>query len=264
MKNWISNIWQYRGFIISSIKRELWAAFARSKLGGLWTIINPLAQVLIYAIILSNVISARLPEIDNKYAYAIYLMAGILAWNLFSELITKGIVLFTSNAGLLQKMNFPKIVLPCITLGTAIMNNLFLFLAMLIIFFVLGHGFGLVVLWLIPLTVVVALLGAAIGLIFGVLNVFLRDINQFVPIVLQIWFWFTPIVYPITSIPESIRYLLMYNPAYPIVDGYHNVIVYGTQPNLESLLYITVISLFLLAFALFLFKRASSEMVDVL
>ncbi|API86348.1 ABC transporter permease [Francisella uliginis] len=264
MKQWLISIWLYRGFIISSIKRELSAAFARSKLGGLWTIVNPLAQVLIYALILSNVLSAKLPSIDNKYAYAIYLMAGTLAWNLNNELISRGLNIFTSNAGMLQKMNFPKIILPCIAFGSAIMNSILLFFAIMIIFFLLGHGFNLTVFWLIPLTLLVGLLGLGLGMIVGVLNVFLRDIGQFIPIVLQVWFWFTPIVYPEKIIPEKYRELLLLNPMYPVVDAYHNVLVYGVRPHLLSLLCLALFSLLLLVFALFLFKRSSAEMVDVL
>ncbi|MFC4892651.1 ABC transporter permease [Pseudofrancisella aestuarii] len=264
MKQWLISIYLYRGFIISSTRRELSAAFARSKLGGLWTIINPLAQVLIYALILSNVLAAKLPGIDNKYSYAIYLMAGTLAWNLNSELISRGLNLFTSNADVLKKMNFPKIVLPCIAVVSAGVNNILLFLAVMIIFFLLGHGFNLTIFWLVPLTFVVALLGISLGMIAGVINVFLRDVGQFVPIVLQVWFWFTPIVYPETIIPEKYRELLSLNPMYPIVDAYHNILVYGVRPHLFSLFYITLFSLFLLMFALFLFKRSSTEMVDVL
>lgn len=264
MKNLLFSIWRYRNFILSSVYRELVANFARSKLGGLWTIINPLAQVLIYALILSNVLAAKLPDIQNKYAYAIYLMAGTLAWNLNNELINRGLALFTSNANLLQKMSFPKITLPCIAVGSSILNSALLFIAVAVIFFILGHGFNLTILWLIPLTLLVSVLGMAIGLICGVLNVFVRDIGQFIPIVLQVWFWFTPIVYPETVIPEKYRGLLDLNPMYPIVDAYHQVLLYGTKPHLHILLYIGIASLILLGFAMFLFKRASAEMVDVL
>ncbi len=76
MLGMLRNLWQYRHFVSSSIRNELISRFARSKLGGLWMIISPLSQVLIYALILSNILAAKLPGIDNKYAYAIYLMSG--------------------------------------------------------------------------------------------------------------------------------------------------------------------------------------------
>ena len=104
MKELLLAIWRYRYFIFSSIKNDLRSRFIRSKLGGLWMIINPLAQVLIFALILSEVLAAKLPGIDNKYAYALYLMAGILGWSLFSETISRCLNLFIDNGNLMKKM----------------------------------------------------------------------------------------------------------------------------------------------------------------
>ena len=90
----IESAWRFRFFITSSIRTELRIKFVRSRLGGLWMILNPLAQVLIFAFILSAVLSAKLPGIDNRYAYAIYLMSGTLGWSLFSEIINRCLTLF--------------------------------------------------------------------------------------------------------------------------------------------------------------------------
>ena len=112
------SLWDYRGFVFSSIRNEFSARFARSRLGGLWMIINPLAQVAIYALVLSNVLAAKLPGIDNKYAYALYLMAGMLAWSLFSEIISRCLTLFIDQGNLMKKMRFPRITLPVIVVGS--------------------------------------------------------------------------------------------------------------------------------------------------
>ena len=132
------------------------------------------------------------------------------------------------------------------------------------IFTLLGHQFSFVTLWLIPLTFTVVALGLGFGLILGVMNVFLRDIGQAVPIILQMWFWFTPIIYPENIIPESYRHLLNINPLFPIVSAYHDVLVYNKVPQLEQLAIISVFSLLLMLLSLFLFRRANAEMVDVL
>jgi len=256
----------YKHFILSSIRNELVTKFVRSKLGGLWIIINPLSQVAIYALILSNVLAAKLPGVESTYAYAIYLMAGLLAWNLFSEIMSRCLNLFIENGNLMKKMSFPKITLPTIVLGSAVLNNVLLFIAMMFIFIILGQSFSLVLLWLIPLTILLATLALSLGLILGIFNVFLRDIGQVIPIVLQVWFWFTPIVYPITIIPEKYhQWLMILNPMYPITNAYQTIIVYGKAPALDSgLIMISVITLSLLGFSLFLFRRATEEMVDVL
>ncbi|ORL53434.1 ABC transporter permease [Pseudomonas putida] len=257
-------VWDYRGFILTSIKNEFISRFARSKLGGLWMIIHPLAQVAIYALILSNVLGARLPGIDNKYAYALYLIAGILAWNLFAEIVQRCLSVFIDQGNLMKKMRFPRIALPVIVVGSCLLNNLLLFAAVMIVFAVLGHAPNMQMLWLLPLTLAVVALAVGIGLVLGVLNVFLRDIGQVVPIVMQVWFWFTPIVYSVNIVPDYLRGTLDVNPMYPIVTAYHNVLVYKQAPEVAQVGVVFAIALGLLVLGLFLFRRASAEMVDSL
>ena len=257
-------LWRYRHFVLSSIRNELISRFARSKLGGLWMIINPLSQVAIYALILSNVLAAKLPGIENKYAYAIYLMAGMLAWTLFSEVISRCLNLFIEQGNLMKKINFPRITLPTIVVGSCLLNNILLFVAMLGIFALLGHQFSLSMLWLIPLTIIVIMLALGIGLLLGVMNVFLRDIGQLIPIIIQIWFWFTPIVYPASIIPEKYQHLLKLNPVYPLTSAYQQVLVYGVAPSFEGITTIAVSAMVLMLLSLFMFRRASPEMVDAL
>lgn len=258
------SLWQYRHFVFSSIRNELISRFTRSKLGGLWMIINPLAQVAIYALILSNVLAARLPGIDNQYAYAIYLMAGLLAWSLFSEIVSRCLNLFVEQGNLMKKMQFPRITLPAIVLGSSLLNNLLLFIATLGIFLLLGHHFSLAIVWLLPLTVALAGFSLGLGLLLGVINVFVRDLAQVVPIVLQMWFWFTPIVYPAAIIPDSYRHLLEFNPIYHFVAAYQDILVYRQFPELDGLVVITCSALLLLLLSLFLFRRSAEEMVDFL
>jgi len=264
MSGMLRSLWNYRHFVLSSIRNELISRFARSKLGGLWVIINPLSQVLIYALILSNVLAAKLPGIESQYAYAIYLMAGLLAWTLFSEIISRCLNLFIAQGNLMKKMSFPRITLPVIVIGSSLLNSILLFISILGIFILLGHQFSMAMIWLIPLTFVVVSLSMGVGLILGVMNVFLRDIGQAIPIVLQMLFWFTPIVYPATIIPEAYRHWLNLNPLYPLVDAYQQILVYGNNPQWEGVLTIAVIGFLLTVVSLFMFRRASAEMVDSL
>src|SRR5688572_26711389 len=186
-------IWAYRYFILSSIKNDLRARFIRSKLGAVWMIIHPLTQVLIFALILSEVLSAKLPGVENKYAYSLYLMAGTLGWSLFSETVNKCLGLFVENGNLLKKVAFPRICLPVIATGTMLVNNLLLMIAIFGVFAALGHTPGIQSLWLPVLIGLTLFFSLAIGLLLGVMNVFMRDIGQIVPVVLQILFWMTPV-----------------------------------------------------------------------
>lgn len=257
-------LWQYRQFMISSIKNDFSSRFARSKLGGLWAIFNPLAQVAIYALILSNILQAKMEGIDSQYSFAIYLTAGMLGWNLFAEIVTRGLNVFVMNGNLIKKAMFPKVVLPAIAVGTCLLDNLLLFISILIIFALLGHMPTVQIIWLPVLIFSTVALGTGLGLILGIFNVFIRDIAQVVPIVMQVLFWFTPIVYPISIIPESYRHYLYFNPMYPLVKAYQDVLVFGSAPEMSQIVTIVLVSVALLIVGFFLFMRASEEMADVL
>ncbi|WP_173052402.1 ABC transporter permease [Candidatus Nitrotoga sp. AM1P] len=264
MKDILLTAWRYRYFIFSSIKTELSTKFVRSHLGGLWMILNPLAQVLIFAFVLSAVLSAKLPGINNKYAYSIYLMAGTLGWTLFAEIVNRCLTLFIDNGNIIKKLTFPKIALPLIVTGSALINNILLFVAILAIFGILGHPPSIALIWLPAIMVMTIALALGLGLTLGVLNVFMRDIGQIVPVIMQFLFWFTPIVYMVNIIPEQYQSWLVLNPLIPIITSYQDILLYNRAPNLAGLGETAIIATFLLAFALLLFRKASPEMVDQL
>lgn len=264
MNAMLVSIWRFRQFIISSIRTEFRARFARSRLGGVWMIINPLVQIVIYATILSGILSARLQGVDNKYAYAIYLSAGTLAWSLFSEVISRCLNIFIDNSNLLKKLVFPKICLPMIVSGSALVNNILLFASIVVIFALLGHMPTLGFVWLPLLMAITMTMALGLGLILGVLNVFIRDIRQVVPVILQVWFWFTPIVYMPTIVPEAFRNWLALNPMYHVVKAYQDIMVFGHSPNLTGLGGVFVFGLLLLAFAFRLVRKANADLVDMI
>ena len=257
-------IWAYRFFIISSIKTEFRSRFVRSSLGGIWMILHPLAQVAIYALVLSAVLKAKLPNIDNQYAYAIYLMAGMLGWSLFSEVFERSLNIFIENGNLIRKMAFPKITLPLIVTGSALVNNVLLLGAILVVFGLLGHIPTVHVLWL-PLLMVISLaLALGLGLILGIINVFMRDIGQIIPIVMQFWFWLTPIIYVADTLPEEYRDFFYYNPMIGIIEGYQNILVYDKAIDLSTLTYPIILACISMVLALFMYFRANEEMADAL
>ena len=264
MNELMQAIWRYRYFIYSSIKNEFRMRFVRSKLGALWMIIHPLSQVLIFALILSEVIGAKLPGIDNKNAYALYLMAGTLGWNLFSETIGRSLNLFIDSGNLMKKMAFPRICLPVVAGGVVLVNNVLLLAAILAVFAAMGHYPGSEALWLPLLMGLTILMAMGAGLILGVLNVFMRDIGQVVPVVLQALFWLTPIVYTVSILPQAYQRWFKFNPLYPLITSYQNVLVLGKPPEWHGLGWLLLATGILLGASLLVFRRASPEMVDVL
>lgn len=262
--NLIRALWSYRYFLVTSISADFRNRVLRSRLGFLWIILAPLSQVLIYAFVLSSLMSQRLPGIDSTYSYAIYLMSGFQAWLLFSEIITRSITVFIDNGNVLKKISFPRTILPIVVVSTSLITNVIFLALVLMAFSLLGFRVGWNILWLPVMMLINTAFAAGIGLVAGILNVFIRDIGQLTPILMQFLFWFTPIVYIITILPEAFQRLVMLNPMYWIVDGYHRVMVYDEAPLNGPLVAIFLVSLAILALAFWLFRKASPEMVDAL
>lgn len=266
MKLMLIAIWHYRHFILTSVRNDLRTRFARSRLGAIWGILQPLAQSAIYAIVMGRVLGSRLPDTTNKYAYVIYLLAGLAGWTLFAEMITRCLTIFVDNGSLLKKMVFPRICLPLIVSGSSLQNNLFLLATTLAIFLIVGNEPTWAWLWLPVLIVVTLAFGLALGLVLGVLNVFVRDVAQIMTVVMQLWFWLTPIVYPANTLSGHawVWFVLRLNPMYAIASSYQQVFLWGHTPHLKSLAVIFAASLLVLAAGMSLFRRASPDMVDVL
>ena len=268
MKNRLKQIllplWAYRYFILSSIKTEFKTRFARSKFGAVWLILHPLSMVLIYALILSQIMTAKMPAVSTQYAYPVYILSGIVGWTLFTEILGRSLTVFIDNGNLLKKMAFPKLTLPLITLGSSLANFSLLFITMFVVFGVLGHLPYNALHWLPLLVAITVALALGIGLFFGVLNVFIRDVGQVLTITLQFWFWLTPIVYMASIVPEKYHWLLMLNPMTAVTMGFQHVLLYDKAPDLDILIYPSVFAAVSLVLAAIIFIKASEEMADVL
>lgn len=257
-------VYRFRAFIASSIRREFQVKHRNSLLGALWNILNPLAMITVYTVIFSQIMRAKLPGVESAFAYSIYLCAGILTWGLFSEIINRCLQIFVDNANLIKKLNFPRLCLPVIVVGTALLNFSIIF-GLFLLFLVMSGSFpGWAFIAIFPLLAIQILFAIGLGLGLGIINVFFRDIGHFFGIFLQFWFWLTPIVYPITILPESIRNIIALNPMTPLMTAYQNVLVNNAWPNWLSLWPICLLSALLCLWSLQLFRRRGSEIVDEL
>jgi len=260
----LHSLWHYRGFVLGSVQREFQTRYRNSLLGALWTIINPLAMIIVYTVIFSRLMQARLPGVYNDLAYGIYLCAGLLTWGLFAEIIGRSQSVFLEHATLLNKLSFPRICLPLVVVLNALLNFAIIFCLFLGFLLVTGNFPGWVVIAILPVLLIQIVFAVGLGIILGVLNVFFRDVGQMTGIVLQFWFWFTPIIYPPSILPESAAALLKWNPMVPLIQSYQGIFVQGAWPQWSALWPMTLISVLLCLFALSLFRKRSGEMVDEL
>lgn len=257
-------IWGFRGFILGSVKREFQSKYTNSLLGVAWTFMQPLAMIVVYTVIFSQIMRSKLPGVENVFGYSVYLCSGIIAWGFFAEVVGRGQNVFLDHANLIKKLSFPRICLPIILLLNSALNFSIIFGIFIAFLLITGNFPGWAILAVLPVLMVQVLLSIGLGMTLGVLNVFFRDVGQLFGVVLQFWFWLTPIVYPANILPEGIQALLKYNPMAPIISAYQNIMVYGQIPAWTSLWPAAVLGLLLCVWGLRLFQKYSGEMVDEL
>jgi len=264
MNGMVRTLWAYRGFILGSVKREFQSKYRNSLLGGVWMVLNPLAMIVVYTVIFSQIMRARLPGVDGGFAYSIYLCAGILTWGVFAEIIGRAQNTFIEHANLLKKLSFPRLCLPVIVVANALVNFAIVFGLFTLFLIVIGNFPGLPFLALIPILLLLVLFAIGLGITLGVLNVFFRDVGQFFGIVLTFWFWLTPIVYPVSILSEEAQSWIHFNPMTAMMEAFQTILVRQQWPDWFNLWPVLVISIVLCLLGLSLFRKHAGEMVDEL
>lgn len=260
----VRTVWSYRGFIFGSVKREFQSRYRNSLLGAAWTVLNPLAMIVVYTVIFSQVMKARLPGADSSFAYSIYLCAGVLTWGLFAEIVGRAQNVFLEHANLIKKISFPRICLPIIVVLNAGVNFAIIFGLFLVFLIFSGNFPGISILGIVPVLSIQILFSIGLGIIVGVLNVFFRDVGQFIGVFLQFWFWFTPVVYTASILPAAVQPYLHLNPMAPLIAAYQDILVHAKWPQWDSLIVPVILAILLCAWGMRLFRKRVGEMVDEL
>ncbi len=259
-----SALWRYRGFVFGSVKREFQARYQNSLLGSVWNVLQPLAMILVYTLVFANLMRARMQGMDGPYSFGIYLCAGILPWGLFSEIVSRGQGVFLDNGNMLKKLSFPRIALPAIIMLGALLNFAIVLSLFLVFLAITGHFPGIEITALLVLIALQVAFATGLGIVLGVLNVFFRDVGQLFNIVLQFWFWFTPIVYPLETLPAFVRPWIALNPMTGLIQGYHAVFFQHQWPQWSALWPLALVAVLSCGFGMWLFRRHAGEMVDEL
>jgi ABC-2 type transport system permease protein len=188
----VRGVWRYRELLDLLVRRELKARYKDSALGFLWSLIRPLTQLLIYYIAIGKFLGAERSIPD----YAVYIFTGLTAWTLFSEIISTGTGSIVANGGLVKKIYLPREVFPLSVIGSAIFNFVIQFLILVAAALLSGYpptlaGYGYVLLG----TAVLLVYATAAAFLLSAVNVYLRDVQYLVEVVLMVGFWLSPIVY---------------------------------------------------------------------
>lgn len=188
----IAEIWSRRELLVLLVRRELRARYKNSSLGVVWSLIRPLAQLLIYYFAIGQILGAAraIPS------FAIFVFIGLTGWTLFTEIVTNGTKSIVGNAGLIKKVYLPREIFPLASVGGALFNLAVQFIILIGALLIFGE-FPLTfnVLWVVPSLLLIVMAGSAIALLLSAVNVYFRDFEHLIEVVLIVLFWASPIVY---------------------------------------------------------------------
>jgi len=245
-------------------KRDFLERYSGSIFGMWWSFIWPLVNILIYTLIFSKVMSAKIPGLPSTYSYGLYLASGIIPWMAFSNTVSRSANIFIEKKHIITKI---PIQLPIFPISVAISESITFLIgfSILILFLIILNIKPTVYSLLVPFTYIFQqLLAISLGLIFAILNVFIRDIRELVNIFLQIWFWFTPIVYTVDILPNSIKNLVEINPIYAFIQVYQKAFIIKEEINFKVLIIYSIISVIFAALSYILYKKLSKDIKDFL
>lgn len=260
----LKDVWAFRDFIFANVKRDFQLRYLNTQFGAIWTVLQPLSMILIYTIIFAELMKPSLPGHQTKFAYSIYLCSGVLTWGFFSDLLMGAVGIFISNSNILKKIAFPKLCLPITLVLTNLINFGIIMLIFLLFLLLVGHFSVLPTLAAIPVILILIAFTSGLGILLGTINVFYRDVEKLTGIILNFWFWLTPIVYSAKTLPEFAKKILIFNPIYPIIRAMQTIFLERTYPDWISLIYPLILSLILVFLGMYSFWKLGGEIVDEL
>lgn len=245
-------------------KRDFKQRYLGTSLGQFWYILSPLVTIFIYTIIFSDFMKMKLNIVDNSYAYSIYLVPGLLAWNSFSTIIMRLNTSIFEKSNLIKKINVPMFSFSLSIAITEFIPFIISMLIAMVFLFLVNQPITLTFVWLIPLMILQTIFAFSIGVILSLFTVFFQDLKEATPIIIQLWFWMTPIVYIKDMLEKKYPLLLALNPFYYFVNIYQNIFLYSQPPSFYSLTVIfteTFVTLFL---AGYLYKKMIPSIKDII
>ena len=237
-------------------------------MGSLWTLLLPLANILIFTLVFSRIMGARLGamgmEYLGPYSYSVYLIPALLAWNAFASTVIRITGVFQAKAGLITKVKVSLSSLPLYILVSEAVIYLISMAFFVIFLLLIGFKWTLHWAWLPAIFATQLLLAYGLGLLCAVFSVFFRDIKTAIPVVMQLWFWLTPIVYVISILPPQWAPVFRFNPMYHLVNAYRAALVQGHAPDWQALSAVIAAAVALLAAALWLARHLEKDIRDFL
>ncbi len=246
---------RYRELVWALAMKELKVRYKRSVLGFFWALLNPMLLMLVLTIVFSTIFGASIPH------YAVFILSALLPWTFFSQSLSYGAESVVGNADLIKKVRVPKSIFVLAAVGSNMINLLLSLIPLFLIVVAVGHPLHLTWIYLpVPLLALsIFTLGASF--FFAAANVFYRDVSHILQVVLQVWFYVTPILYSIQIFPAKYRWMFEFNPVIFVLNGFRLSVYYGLLPTAQSIAASFVCGLLALLIGYSVFRRYQDQFV---
>jgi lipopolysaccharide transport system permease protein len=250
------------------VQRDLEARYKGSVLGNLWPLLNQISQLFIYTYVFSIVLKVKLSlqgVPDNHFNFGLWLFAGLLPWSAFSGGLIQAAGSVVGQSNLVKKVVFPLALLPLVPILSTFVEGSLGLMALILMVAVSTHTIHSTLCLLPLIWMPQLLLTAGLGYLMAGLTVFLRDIPQTMGVILNLWFYATPIIYPLSAIPEPLRpWIVWFNPMTAIAESYRDMIILGKLEHLRQLASTSVLSIIIFLIGLNCYRKLRPGFADVL
>ncbi len=258
MIDW-SELWEYRELLWSMTTRDIKVRYKQTVLGAGWAIVRPLLTMILFTVIFGKF--AKMPS--DGFPYPIFLYAALLPWTFFAGAVSTGALSLVGSAQLLSKVYFPRLIIPLASIGGAFVDLLVSAGILLLMMLWYGVGWTVQLALVLPLLALLVLVAVGVGTLLSAVTVTYRDFTHITPFVVQLWMYATPVVFPLSVVPERWRWLLYLNPMTGIVEGFRAAFL-GKPFDLVALASSFVWAIVLLIAAAAYFERVERRFADII
>lgn len=253
------NLFNYKDLVVELVKREVLSRYKQSILGYAWVLLVPLLNLAVLSFVFS--VFVRIPTGDIPYP--IFLFVGLVPWTFTASAITFATSSLVSNSSLITKVYMPQEVFPIASILSKLVDFALTLVVLLGFMLLFNISFQATLLYFPLVFIFHFLFVSGISFILSALNVFYRDVENVISVVITLWMYLTPVIYPQEFIPERFIPIFNLNPMMPIINSYRNIMIYGEPPAWQSFTYASVVSLVVFVFGFWFFKTRSRYFADV-
>ena len=249
----LRELWRYRDLLRLLVSNSIKTRYKRSTLGILWTLLNPLLTTLVLTIAFSQIFRF---QIQN---YTIYLLVGLLFWNFFSQSTTQAMATLIWGSSLIKRIYIPRTIFAVSVVGNGLTNLLLALIPLALVMLITGHPFSLALLWLPLAILLLVMFTLGLALFMSTLAVYFVDVVDLYSILLTVWFYLTPVIYPVEIVPPRFAPLVQLNPMTTMLGLFRSIVYLGETPSLQAWLIAAGLAVVSLGAGWLVFTRRAND-----